>query len=296
MMRTNRVRPLNGDRVFGIAVHLLLGLVCIVMLYPVLLVVSCSLSNPKFVMQGRVLLLPIEPSIKSYATVFRHERLITGFQNSVYYTLLGTLINMVLTVCAAYPLSRRDLAGRKGIFTFMLITMFFSGGMIPRYLTVRSLGMLNKVWAMVLPGAISTYNVIVMRTFFESSIPDELRESAQIDGCSTFRFLLQIVLPLSVPILCIITMFYGVEHWNAFYDALIYMTKRARHPLQLVLREILLTASAAMTESAGLTEQMYEAEGIKYATIVVSSLPMIILYPFMQRYFQKGVMLGAIKG
>lgn len=291
-----RRRGLDHDAVFDVIVHIVMFALIVITAYPLVLVVSCSISNPKYVMQGTIWLLPKEITFNSYLNVIKHERLVTGFKNSVYYTLLATTFNVVLTICAAYPLSRKDWVGRKIFFTIMVVTMFFSGGTIPLYLVVKGLHLTNKVWSLVLPTAISTYNVIVMRTYFESSVTEELRESAQIDGCSNLRFLLQIVLPLSIPILCIITMFYGVEHWNEFYAPLLYLSKRKMYPLQLVLREILMTASATMADSAGLTEQMYEVEGIKYATIVVSSLPMIIAYPFMQRYFQKGIMVGAIKG
>lgn len=290
------IRKMNSDRLTLIFLYLILAVIGIIMLYPIILVVSCSFSNPRYVMQGDVLFLPIEPTLRSFVNVLKEERIVTGFLNTVYYTLLGTTINLVLTVCAAYPLSRKDLVGRSIFLKIMLFTMFFSGGMIPLYLVVRSLHMINTVWALVLPTAISTYNVIVMRTFFESSIPQELHECAQIDGCGNIRFLLQIVLPLSLPILTIITMFYAVDHWNGFYAALMYLSKKEMYPLQLVLREIILAASSTMTDAAGLTDQLYDVEGIKYAAIVVSSLPMIIAYPFMQKYFEKGVMLGAIKG
>lgn len=290
------IRKMNSDRLTLIFLYLILAVIGVIMLYPIILVVSCSFSNPRYVMQGDVLFLPIEPTLRSFVNVLKEERIVTGFLNTVCYTLLGTTINLVLTVCAAYPLSRKDLVGRSIFLKIMLFTMFFSGGMIPLYLVVRSLHMINTVWALVLPTAISTYNVIVMRTFFESSIPQELHECAQIDSCGNIRFLLQIVLPLSLPILTIITMFYAVDHWNGFYAALMYLSKKEMYPLQLVLREIILAASSTMTDAAGLTDQLYDVEGIKYAAIVVSSLPMIIAYPFMQKYFEKGVMLGAIKG
>ena len=286
----------DSDHIFNAIVYLLMFVLIVVMAYPLVLVVSCSISNPKYVMQGLIRLFPKEITFKAYNNVFHHARLITGFKNSVFYTILATVVNLFLTICAAYPLSRKDLVGRKIIFGFILFTMFFSGGMIPLFLVVKGLKLLNTVWAIVLPTAISTYNLIIMRTYFETSIPDGLLDSAKIDGCSNIRFLVQIVLPLSIPIICIILMYYGVEHWNEFYAPLIYLSKRSMYPLQLVLREILMTASTALTDAAGLTEQMYEVEGIKYATIVVSSLPLIIAYPFMQRYFQKGIMIGAIKG
>lgn len=286
----------NSDRVTLLVFFIILGLIGIAMLYPIVLVVNCSFSNPRNVMQGDVLLLPVEPTLRSYFNVLKDERIPQGFLNSIFYTLLGTTINLVLTVCAAYPLSRHDLVGRKTLMSLMLFTMFFSGGMIPLYLVVKDLNLLNTVWALVLPTAISTYNVIVTKSFFENSIPREMHEAAQIDGCGTIRYLLMIVIPLSIPILTIITMFYAVDHWNGFYAGLMYLSKRQMFPLQLVLREILLAANSTMTEAAGLTDQLYDVEGIKYATIVVSSLPMVLAYPFMQKYFQKGVMLGAIKG
>lgn len=291
-----KVRESGSDVVFNAVVKILMVLVILIMAYPLVLTVSCSFSAPKLVMQGDIWLLPEDVGIKSYLNVFKHDRLMTGFKNSIIYTLLATSVNLVLTTCAAYPLSRKDLVGRKVIFTIILFTMFFSGGSIPLFLVVKDLGMLNTPWAIVFPTAINTYNMIIMRTFFESTVPDELLDSARMDGCSDIRFLIKIVLPLSVPVICIMVMYYGVEHWNEFYAPLIYLSRRSMHPLQLVLREILMTASAAMTDAAGLTEQMYEVEGIKYATIVVSSIPMIVAYPFMQKYFRKGVMIGAVKG
>lgn len=286
----------NSDAATLAAIYLILSVIGIIMLYPIIVVVSSSFSNPRSIMQGDVLLLPVEPTLRSYTNILKNERIVGGFLNSIKYTLLGTTLNILLTICAAYPLSRKDLVGRKFFMKFLLFCMFFSGGMIPLYLVVRGLGLLNTTWAMILPTAISTYNVIVMRTFFESTIPVELNESASIDGCGTIRFLVSIVLPLSMPIITIITMFYAVEHWNEFYNALMYLSNRDMYPLQLVLREILMAASSTLTDAAGLTDQLYDVEGIKYATIVVSALPLAAAYPFMQKYFQKGVMLGAIKG
>lgn len=286
----------DSDTITMAVIYLILGTIGIIMLYPIIVVLSNSFSNPKSIMQGDVVFLPVEPTLRSYYNILKDERIVNGFLNSVKYTVLGTTLNLALTICAAYPLSRRDLVGRSAIMKLLLFTMFFSGGMIPLYMVVRGLNLLNTTWAMILPTAISTYNVIVMRTFFETGIPTELYESASIDGCSNFRFLISIVLPLSIPIITIITMFYAVGHWNEFYNAVLYLSKRDMFPLQLVLRDILMAANSMMSDSAGLTEQLYDAEGIKYATIVVSSLPLIIAYPFMQKYFQKGVMLGAIKG
>ena len=279
-------------------IYLVLFIILVVMVYPLIVTLSCSLSNPMYVMQGKVVFLPIQFTLKSYKKVLEYKDLWMGFGNSVYYTVLGTFINIVLTVCAAYPLSRKDMEGRKFFMGILLVTMFFGGGMIPVYLLVKQLNLLNTVWSLVLPGAISTYNVIIMRTFFENTIPDGLLEAAEIDGCGNTRFLVQIVMPLSRPILTIIGLFYAVVHWNSFQDSLLYISSRAKFPLQLILREILLTSQTGeMTaDVSGLMDQLFEAEGIKYAMIVVSSMPFIIAYPFVQKFFQKGVMLGAIKG
>lgn len=291
-------RIFDADNLFMGLIYLVLFIILVVMVYPLIVTLSCSLSNPMYVMQGKVVFLPIQFTLKSYKKVLEYKDLWMGFGNSVYYTVLGTFINIVLTVCAAYPLSRKDMEGRKFFMGILLVTMFFGGGMIPVYLLVKQLNLLNTVWSLVLPGAISTYNVIIMRTFFENTIPDGLLEAAEIDGCGNTRFLVQIVMPLSRPILTIIGLFYAVVHWNSFQDSLLYISSRAKFPLQLILREILLTSQTGeMTaDVSGLMDQLFEAEGIKYAMIVVSSMPFIIAYPFVQKFFQKGVMLGAIKG
>ena len=231
--------------------------------------------------------------------VFRDSMIMTGYRNTLYYTILGTAINLVMTVLAAYPLSRKDWVGRGFFMAVVMFTMFFSGGTIPTYLLMNDLGLINTTWAIVLPGAVSVYNAIVMRTFFINSIPLELQEAAQVDGCSNTRLLLRIVLPLSKPILAVMVLFYGVAHWNAFFGALIYITESDRYPLQLVLRSILIqnTASQDMLgEVDTLGNRVMLAETIKYALIIVSTLPMMVLYPFLQRFFEKGVMVGSVKG
>ena len=213
--------------------------------------------------------------------------------------MTGTAINLVMTILAAYPLSRKDWVGRGFFMGVLMFTMFFSGGIIPTYLMMNSLGMINTVWAMILPGAVSVYNTIIMRTFFVNSIPPELQEAAQVDGCSNTRLLLQIVLPLSKQILAVMVLFYGVAHWNAFFNALIYLTESKRYPLQLVLRSILIQNTASQDMLGDLDtmgSRVMMAETIKYALIIVSTLPMMILYPFLQRFFEKGVMVGAVKG
>ena len=255
--------------------------------------------DPAKVAAGDVLLWPAGMSFEAYRMVFRDSMIMTGYRNTLYYTLLGTAINLVMTVLAAYPLSRKDWVGRGFFMALVMFTMFFSGGTIPTYLLMNDLGLINTTWALVLPGAVSVYNAIVMRTFFINSIPLELQEAAQVDGCSNTRLLLRIVLPLSKPILAVMVLFYGVAHWNAFFGALIYITESDRYPLQLVLRSILIqnTASQDMLgEVDTLGNRVMLAETIKYALIIVSTLPMMVLYPFLQRFFEKGVMVGSVKG
>lgn len=292
-------RQSTGDRVFEIVNTALLALILLVILYPLWFVVIASVSDPAKVVAGDVLLWPAGVSFEAYRMVFRDSMIMTGYRNTLYYTLLGTAINLVMTVLAAYPLSRKDWVGRGFFMAVVMFTMFFSGGTIPTYLLMNDLGLINTTWAIVLPGAVSVYNAIVMRTFFINSIPLELQEAAQVDGCSNTRLLLRIVLPLSKPILAVMVLFYGVAHWNAFFGALIYITESDRYPLQLVLRSILIqnTASQDMLgEVDTLGNRVMLAETIKYALIIVSTLPMMVLYPFLQRFFEKGVMVGSVKG
>ncbi|MCY9656639.1 carbohydrate ABC transporter permease [Paenibacillus chondroitinus] len=288
----------KDDKLFDTFIYIIAGMVLILVLYPLLFVVSASFSDPVHVIEGKVWLLPQGFTLEPYKHVFENDAIWQGYGNTLLYTLAGTLVNIILTVLAAYPLSQRDLPGRTFIMVLITITMFFSGGLIPTYLLIKSMGMINTVWAMILPGAISTYNLIVMRTFFQNGIPYELQESAWIDGASNFRLLLTIVIPLSTPILAVMVLFYGVGHWNAYFNAMIYLKDRELFPLQLILREILiLNQSENMgLEGAGMTERVMMAESIKYSVIIISSLPVLALYPFVQKYFVQGVMIGSIKG
>lgn len=292
-------RQTRGDKVFDVVNVLLMCLILAIIVYPLWFVVIASVSDATKVAAGEVLLLPSGFSLKAYKMVFRDSMVMTGYRNTIFYTVLGTCINLVMTVLAAYPLSRKDWVGRRLFTTVIMFTMFFSGGTIPTYLLMNDLGLVNTVWAMVLPGAVSVYNTIVMRTFFNNSIPLELQEAAMVDGCSNTRLLLQIVLPLSKAIIAVMVLFYGVGHWNAFFNALIYLTDSDRYPLQLVLRSILIqnTASQDMLGDVDtLGNRVMLAETLKYALIIVSTLPMMVLYPFLQKFFEKGVMIGAIKG
>lgn len=291
-------KPNGGDRLFDFAVNFLGLLVLALVLYPLVFVVSASFSSPSRVMDGEVLLFPKGLTLDPYARVFENQDILSGYRNSLLYVVVGTTINMFMTVLLAYPLSRKDLPFRGGIMVVVVITMFFSGGLIPTYLVVRNLGMVDTIWALVIPNAIVTYNMIVMRTYFQSTIPTELQESAWMDGCTNFRLLWSIVLPLSKPILAVILLYYSVEHWNAFFNALIYLQSRRLYPLQLILREILIESQTDEmgTDTFGLRDRILMAESIKYSVIIVASLPMVVLYPFIQRHFVKGVMIGAIKG
>lgn len=288
----------SDERWFDVIVYLIAAVIIMIVLYPLLFVVSASFSDPARVLSGEVWLLPKGPTLEAYANILHNEQIWTGYRNSILYTVVGTLINITMTLLAAYPLSRPDLPGRKGLMLIITLTMFFSGGLIPSYLLVKSLGMVDTMWALIIPGAISTYNLIVMRTYFQSSIPWELQEAAHIDGCSNWRLLISIILPLSKPILAVMVLFYAVGHWNAFFNALIYIRSEHLYPLQLILREILMISQSAGVDggNVGMEEKILLSESIKYAVIIVSSLPVLVMYPFVQRHFVKGVMIGSIKG
>ncbi len=293
-----KIHQSRSDRVFdGVNVFFLTVILCLT-LYPLIYVLSASVSEPARVMNGEVILLPRGFSATAYAKVFKNNDIWLGYGNTILYTLVGTAINLVMTFFGAYPLSKKDLWGRKVISLLLLFTMYFSGGMIPTYLIIKQLRLVDTFWVMVLPGAIATYNLIVMRTYFVSSIPGELFEAAEIDGAGVMRTIFHVVLPLSIPILAVMVLFYAVGHWNSYFNALIYLNSRARYPLQIFLREIVVQNqfSDMMDTTEGFAEQAMLTESIKYCTIVVASVPMLILYPFITKYFTKGVMLGAIKG
>lgn len=296
MRRT--IKYVNSDTIFLGFIYIIMFLICIIMLYPLILTLSNSVSDPQSIVRGEVKLLPVGFSFESYEKVFENEDIIRGFINSVIYTVVGTIVNLIMTILAAYPLSRKDLVGKNVIMLFITFTMFFSGGMIPTFLVVRNLHLMNTMWAIILPGAINTYNMIIARTYFINNIPQELQDAAMIDGCSNTKFLIKVVLPISTTIIVILTMFYAVSHWNAYLNPLMYFSKKEMYPLQVIIRDILQSAQAADMTNADtvLSTRFFEIERIKYASIVIASLPMVIAYPFIMKYFQKGVMMGAIKG
>lgn len=288
----------RGDKLFGFINSLLLVMILLIVLYPLVFVLSASISNPAAVSRGELWLFPKEITFVGYQKVFQNREILTGYGNTILYTVVGTSINLLMTILAAFPLSRTNLPGRNVIMFALVFTMFFSGGLIPSYLVVKKLGLLNSMWALVLPGAVSVYNIIIMRTFFRTSVPYEVQEAAMIDGCTTLQILYRIMLPLSMPIIAVMVLFYSVDHWNSYFSALIYLTDRDKFPLQLILREILIQNQ--MDKMAGgasaLSEQIMYGQAIKYAVVIVANLPVFLLYPFLQRYFVKGMTIGAIKG
>ena len=288
-----------NDKIFYIITGFLLTAFFIIVLYPCIYVVSASFSSGSAVEAGRVILWPVGFSLEGYKAVFHTPSVWIGFRNSLFYTIAGTLINILVTMIAAYGLARPDLPGRNGIMLFFTFTMFFSGGMITGYMLVRSLHILNTIWAMLIPGALGVYNLIIARTFIESNIPTELLEAAQMDGCSDIRFFASIVLPLSKAVIAVLVLFYGVSHWNSYFNAMIYLNDKELYPLTIYLKEILMASQIDPSTVADpeLQNQIARmAAVIKYALIVVSMIPILILYPFIQKYFVKGVMIGSVKG
>ena len=287
------------DRVYYIITDILLIILLVIIAYPLIFIVSASFSDPAAVAASRVVLWPVDPSLAGYRAVFSNPNIVRGYGNTIFYTVVGTLINVSMTLIAAYPLSRRELPW-KGFFMFLFtFTMFFGGGMIPTFLLINDLGMINTRWAMIIPGALSVYNMILTRTFMMSNIPNELLEASRIDGCSDFRFFFNITLPLSKAVIAVITLYYAVGHWNSYFSAFLYLSEKRLYPLQLILRDILVAnsiSSTEITDDAILAGKQGMADLLKYALIIVSSAPVIAMYPFVQKYFVKGVMIGSVKG
>ena len=293
------IKTSKQDTLFYAVIYAVILLILIILLWPLIFIVSSSLSSKEAVMAGRVFLLPVNFSLEGYKAVFQTNEVLIGFRNTVLYTLFGTMLNVALTLIAAYPLSRKDLPYRRMwsfIFTF---TMIFSGGMIPTYIVVNKLGLMNSPLAMILPTAMSVYNLMIARTFMENSIPGELLEATRVDGCDDIGYFWKILLPLSKPVIAVITLYYAVAHWNSYFNAFLYITDSKLYPLQLVLRNILLANqidTAMTTDFDTMTSKQGLADVLKYSLIVVSTLPVMIMYPFVQKHFTKGVMIGAVKG
>lgn len=289
-----------GDRIFDAVIYTILTIIMIVTLYPLIYIVSASLSDPLSIVKGEIWLLPKNITLDAYRKVFQNPDILTGYRNSIIYLVVGTSINIFMTTIGAYALSRKDLRGRNILALIFTFTMLFHGGLIPTYLVFKNtLGLYNNLWVMVIPSAISVWNLIIMRTYFQNSIPYELQEAAFIDGCSNVGTLTRIVVPLSMPIIAVMTMYYGVAHWNSYFPALIYLNDDWRLPLQMVIRTILIQEdmnAMAGGDGESLMQQMLAIEGVRYAVIVVSSIPMLVMYPLVQKHFVKGVMMGAVKG
>ena len=293
-------KKITQDKVVYFINYVLLALLLVIVLYPIIYIISCSFSSGSALMAGRVRLLPIEFTFDSYKAVFKYQSIWSGYKNSVIYTIVGTLISIVFTLFAAYPLSRDDFRGQKLFTGLFLFTMMFSGGLIPTYLLVRNLKLIDTMWAIVLPGAVSAYNMIVARTFFKQTIPKELMEAAEMDGCSDFKFFSRIVIPLSTPIVAVLCLWVAVSLWNSYFNPMIYINSEDKYPLQLVLRRILLMSQVNLNSSSVdpqvIAKNQYLSEMLKYGTIIISTLPLMVIDPFVQKYFVKGVMIGSVKG
>ena len=300
-----RKSKIQGDFRFDVVNIIVLGLITLLFFYPMYLCLISAVSSPEEVYAGRVLLFPKGFNSEGFQRVIENDSLWRGYLNTIFYTVLGTCINLALTMTGAFVLSRRTFALRTPLNWMVLFTMFFGGGLIPTYLLVKDLKLLNTVWSLVLPGAISTWNLIITRTFLATSIPNELQEAAYIDGCNNIRFFLRIVLPNATTIIAVIGLFYAVDHWLSYWNAMLYITDETRYPLQLVLRDILLKAEVAL-QSAQSGENMESAtavvdllrisESVKYIVVIAGTLPLLIVFPFVEKYFVKGVMIGSVKG
>ena len=295
----NKIRRNRRDLIFDIVTYFILGTVLLIVAYPLYFVIISSISNPAAVARGDILFFPVGLSLDGYTAVFEHAEVMRSFANSMWYTFIGTSINLFVTLPAAYALSRRDLRKRTIFIVFFMIPMYFSGGLIPTYLVVRNLQMIDTIWAITVPVALNVYNMLVAMAFFRANLSQELLEAAKMDGCTNTGFFLRIALPLSAPIIAILVLWYGVQHWNSYVSALIYLSSREKWPLQLVLRTILIldaSAIANIRDPAEIRRLQDLAALMKYSLIIVSSAPILFLYPFIQKHFVKGVMIGSVKG
>lgn len=299
LFKAKKSRRSGADQRLEAVLTLIMLIIGVIMAYPLLIVVSTSFSSAAAVTSGKVWLLPVEFSLEGYKAVFRTNDVLIGYRNSLFYMVAGTIINIFMTLLAAYPLSRDDLAGQGFFMKLFTFTMLFGGGMIPNYILLKDLGMLNTVWSMIIPGAISVYNMIITRTFIRTNIPKEMLEAAQIDGCSDIQYLIKMVVPLSGSVIAVITLYYAIAHWNAYFNAFMYLTEKELYPLQIFLKNILVS-NQMQTDMLVDDVQVQAIEGLaevlKYSLIVVAVVPVMIIYPFVQKHFVKGVMIGAVKG
>lgn len=295
---SNKVKKSKEDKVFDTILYIFAGILILISLYPMYFIVIASVSDPSLVSKGEIMFLPKGINLKAYKELAGYAKLWTGYMNTILYVIVGTIVTLVVNIPVSYALSRKKLYGKTFFTFFYLIPMFFTGGLIPTYIAVKNLGLLDTFWVMVVPFSVVTYYIIVGRTFFANSIPDELWEAAQLDGCGYLGFFFRIVLPLSKAVIAVIALWAAVGQWNSYFNALIYLRSENLQPLQIVLRNILISnqSISAMTTGAAAVEAKQMADLIKYAVIVVSSAPIMCMYPFVQKYFNQGVMLGSVKG
>lgn len=295
-----RRRSLNTvlvDRLFLAAVYLLLGVLLLIILVPLIYIVASSFSSPSAVSSGQVKLWPVDFSLRGYEVALSDPKIISGFRNSLFYTVGGMLLSVALTIAIAFPLSRVDFFGGRLITKLVVFTMLFSGGLIPTYMVVRSLGMIDTPWAMIVPNAIGVWQVILATAYFRDAIPKELYEASRVDGAGDLRFLWLVAIPLAKPMIAVIALMYAIVQWNSYFDALIYLRNDALHPLQLVLRNIMiLNTQSNLGDAAAALERQQMADLLKYSLIVISTVPVLLIYPFVARHFAKGIMLGSVKG
>lgn len=290
----------SQDRFFYLVSYFISVVLVLIVLYPIIYVLSSSVSDADAVAQGKVWLAPVNFTLDAYKRVLAYDKVWTGYGNTIIYTVSGTLINLAITLMCAYPLARKNLRWRGTIMLIFSFTMMFGGGIIPNYILIRELGMLNTRWSIIIPGAMSVYNMIVCRTFIETNIAEEMQEACQIDGCDDFQFFFKMVLPLSKAIIAVLALWYAVDHWNSYFNAFLYLKDSDKYPLQIILREILIQSEGMKGSDDTLAEDMANSQNLyltlKYAVIVVSTLPLFCVYPFVQKYFQEGVMVGSVKG
>lgn len=287
---------LTFDKVFQFCVYAVLAVILVIMVYPLWFVIIASISDPKYVDIGQVILLPKGLNLEGYKVFLQTEDLMLGYKNTIIYTVVGTTINLLVLIPASFSLSRKEMPYRNFLMIFFLITMYVSGGLVPTFLQVRDLGLMNTMWALVLPGAFSVYNMIICRNYFDSNVSEELFDASRIDGTSYTGFFLKVVLPLSKPILAVMVLFHALGHWNSYLNALYYLSDRTKYPLQLVLKNMQDLFEKAVRDGETITEEAKMRMSMKYAIVLMSSLPVAMIYPFVQKYFVKGVMMGSIKG
>lgn len=295
-MKQNRIRMSRQDQIFDVFNVVLMCILLLIFLWPLWFVLIASFSDPSMVNRGEVLLLPKGWNVNAYKELIRRSDIWISYLNSIYYTVAGTAVNMIFTICAAYPLSRKDFALKGPVMVFLMITMYFNGGLIPTYLLIKGLGLIDSRLCMILGGALSVYNMLIVRNYFMNSIPHALQEAALLDGATCTQYLGYVVLPLSKPVLAVVTLYYAVGHWNSYYDALVYLSSAEKFPLQLVLRDILSNVTISSESASTMEEKMQLAQALKYSSIIAAMIPVMMLYPFIQKHFVKGVLIGAVKG